>query len=200
MQDPKIRFRTVDELKSRERNFLEITDILEKNNIFFFLQAGVVLGARRENYFIKWDWDVEIGMFDKDFIKHFDLIKSELIKRKYTIFHSVKSSIDGKIDVFKEYDHNSTIFEILAWRHNWFKRYYHRWNINIPDKFFREKHKINFLGKKFNCPGPVDDYLTYQYGNWKEPKISSNKSEYLTGKFFKNKNTIFKKIIKKVFE
>ena len=36
MQDPKIRFRTVDELKSRERNFLEITDILEKNNIFFF--------------------------------------------------------------------------------------------------------------------------------------------------------------------
>ena len=59
----------------------EIVNILEKNNIHFFIQAGVVLGARRDGNFIKWDWDVEIGIFEKEFIKNYDLIKNELIKK-----------------------------------------------------------------------------------------------------------------------
>ncbi len=77
MDKSKVRIRSKEELKSREEGFLEIVDILQKNNIFFFIQAGTVLGARRENYFIKWDWDVEIGIFEKDFIKNYDFIRSE---------------------------------------------------------------------------------------------------------------------------
>ncbi len=65
MADEKVRIRTKEELDLREKYFLEIVDIFERNNIPFFLQAGVVLGAHRENYFIKWDWDVEFGMFSK---------------------------------------------------------------------------------------------------------------------------------------
>ena len=68
MNSPKTRVRSKEELISREKGFLDIIDILEKNKIYYFLQAGVVLGARRENYFIKWDWDVEIGLFEKDFV------------------------------------------------------------------------------------------------------------------------------------
>ena len=69
MSDEKIRIRTEEELESRQKCFLEIVNILEKNNIHFFIQAGVVLGARRDGNFIKWDWDVEIGIFEKEFIK-----------------------------------------------------------------------------------------------------------------------------------
>ena len=47
MRTDKTRIRTLDELKSREK-ILEITNILERNNIPFFLQAGTVLGAQRE--------------------------------------------------------------------------------------------------------------------------------------------------------
>ena len=47
MSDEKIRIRTEEELESRQKCFLEIVNILEKNNIHFFIQAGVVLGARK---------------------------------------------------------------------------------------------------------------------------------------------------------
>ena len=50
MDKSKVRIRSKEELKSREEGFLEIVDILQKNNIYFFIQAGTVLGARRENY------------------------------------------------------------------------------------------------------------------------------------------------------
>ena len=40
-----------------------ISSILDKNEITHFLFMGVLLGAIRDNNFIKWDWDVELGCF-----------------------------------------------------------------------------------------------------------------------------------------
>ena len=64
----KTRVRTDEELKERKINFLKIVNILEKK-INFFIQGGVLLGARRENNFIKWDWDIEISLFAEDLQK-----------------------------------------------------------------------------------------------------------------------------------
>ena len=194
MDDKKIRIRTKEELDSREKGFLEIADILEKNNIFFFIQAGTVLGAKREGYFIKWDWDVEIGIFEKDFLNNYDLIRKEFVDKGFRIFHEIKSRKDGKIDLVKDFDEKSTVFEILSWRYSFFSRKYHRWHINIPLKFFKKQHKIRFLGRDFHCPGPVEEYLTYQYGDWRTPKKTSLKKEYLTKSFYKKKFGIFENI------
>ena len=194
MSDEKIRIRTEEELESRQKCFLEIVNILEKNNIHFFIQAGVVLGARRDGNFIKWDWDVEIGIFEKEFIKNYDLIKNELIKKDFKIYHEIKNGKNGKIDVIKDFSEKSTVYEILSWRYSWLRRKYYRWQINIPSKFFKKNFKINFLGKNLNCPGPVEDYLTYQYGDWQTPKKTAVKNEYLTKNFFKNEIGVLKNI------
>ena len=199
MDNPKTRVRSEEELISREKGLIDIIDILEKNKIYYFLQAGVVLGARRDNYFIKWDWDVEIGIFEKDFTKNYNLIRNELLNKGFKIFHEIYGR-DGKIDVCRDFDEKSTIFELLSWKPNLFKTKYYRWHINIPAKFFKDKHTINFLGRSFNCPGPIDEYLEYQYGeDWKVPKVTADKKEYLTKNFFnKNYSTVFlKKIFKK---
>ena len=197
MNDEKVRVRTKEELDSREKCFLQIVDILEKNNIHFFIQAGVVLGARRDNYFIKWDWDVEIGIFEKDFIKNYELIKTELLKSEFKIFHEIKSRKDGKIDVYKDFSEKSTVYESLSWRYSWIKKKYYRWHINIPAKFFKEKYTIEFLGRKLHCPGPVDEYLSYQYGDWQTPKKTSVKTDYLNEIFYNNKSNNFFNFIQK---
>ena len=62
----KTRVRTKAELIARKNNFLKIINILEKKKINFFLQGGVLLGARRDKNFIKWDWDIEISLFAVD--------------------------------------------------------------------------------------------------------------------------------------
>jgi len=199
MNDDKVRIRSKEELESREKCFLEIVDVFEKNNIDFFIQAGVVLGARRDNYFIKWDWDVEFGIFEENFKKNHDLIKEELLKKNFKIYHEIKGLKDNKIDVIKDFGPKSTVYEILSWRYSWIKKKYHRWYINIPSKFFREKHTINFLGKEIHCPGPVDEYLSYQYGDWQTPNQTSVKEGYLSKEFYNNpSNNLFHKIKKKL--
>ena len=55
---------------------------------------------------------------------------------------------------------------------------------------------IEEIGKKFNCPKPIDEYLEHQYGNWKKPLISSNKEEYLNKDFYKSKESFFDIIYK----
>ena len=70
----KVRIRTKLELEKRKKNFLKIVDILNKRKIVFFLQGGVLLGARREKNFIKWDWDIEISLFAEDLIKNYDIL------------------------------------------------------------------------------------------------------------------------------
>ena len=191
MNDDKTRIRSKEELDSRKKCFLEIVEIFEKNKIDFFIQAGTVLGARRENDFIKWDWDVEFGIFEKEFISNYELIKSELLKKDFKIFHEIKSSKDGKIDVWKDFEPKTTLYEILCWHYDSKKDSFYRWNINIPGKFFKTKNTIEFFGKELNCPGPVEEYLTYQYGNWKTPKRVSNKLDYLTKEFYNKKEKNF---------
>lgn len=52
----------------------DMKDILDKNNIPFFLSFGTALGAYREKKFIEHDEDIDIGIFDFD-IKLEDIIK-----------------------------------------------------------------------------------------------------------------------------
>ena len=51
MKDSKIRVRSNDELKSREKCFLEITNMLKENNINFFLQGGVLLELIEKKFY-----------------------------------------------------------------------------------------------------------------------------------------------------
>ena len=58
MENDKIRIRTPEELEVRKKEFLIICDVLEELKIKYFLQTGILLGAVRDNDFIKWDWDI----------------------------------------------------------------------------------------------------------------------------------------------
>jgi phosphorylcholine metabolism protein LicD len=200
MNDDKVRIRSKEELDSRKKCFLEIVDILEENKINFFIQAGTVLGAKRENNFIKWDWDVEFGIFEDEFINNYELIKSEMLKKNFKIFHEIKNRKDGKIDAWKDFGAKTTLYEILCWSYDSQQDRFFRWNINIPAKFFKEKNTIKFFGKELQCPGPVEEYLTYQYGDWQTPKRVSKKKDYLTSKFYnERKNNFYVRIKKKLF-
>ena len=62
----KIRIRTAEELDDRKKCFLEICEFLDELHLTYFLIGGVLLGAKRDNKFIEWDWDVEINLFIED--------------------------------------------------------------------------------------------------------------------------------------
>ena len=55
--------------------------------------------------------------------------------------------------------------------------------------------KIKFHNIEINCPGPVEEYLKYQYGNWKQ-ELRSDDKKVLNSNFLQKRNLI-NKIIKR---
>ena len=186
----KTRVRTKAELIARKNNFLKIIKILEKKKINFFLQGGVLLGARRDKNFIKWDWDIEISLFAEDLLKNFEYLENKLINKNFKIINHNKTHFTPKIAFIRKND-DSTFFSLIGWKYNKINKSYTRRKFKIPEKFLKNLTKINFLNRKFNCPNPIDEYLKHQYGNWKKPLISHNKNEYLSSKFYDGSDSFF---------
>ena len=108
------------EIKQRKKAFLEVTDLFKKNKIKFFLYGGVLLGFHRDKNFIKWDWDVEIGIFENDFDKNFYKIVNLLKQNNFIILSQNK--IEMKI-IFTKYSKPTvTQFELNGLIYDFFNK------------------------------------------------------------------------------
>jgi len=187
--DPKVRDRTNNELFIRKKEFLKICDILNTVNINYFLTSGILLGAVRDNDFIKWDWDIEISVFANEFLPKLDLISNKLKESKFKIDKIIRNEDNLKIDFIGSYPKEVTAYTIYAYKYSKIRNVYWRKELSIPSKFLENFSKIDFLGREFNCPININEYLTFVYGDWKKPLRTSNKKVYLTKNY--KKKTIF---------
>ncbi len=194
--DPKVRDRTNEELNIRKKEFLKICDILDVIKINYFLNTGILLGAVRENDFIKWDWDVEISVFADEFIPKIDLISNELIKSGFKITKIIRNIDNSKIDFTGIFPGDVTSYTIYAWKYSGIRDVFWRKELSVPARFLKKFSKINFLGRQFNCPVSHEKYLTFVYGNWKKPLRTSNKKVYLS-KDYKKETLLFTIYIEK---
>ena len=116
--DPKVRNRTTDELSVRKKEFLKICDILDELKINYFLQTGILLGAIRDNDFIKWDWDIEISVFAEEFLNKIDNVVEKLSESGFKILNIDKLKKDSKIDFIGEYPEEVTGYTIFSWNYS----------------------------------------------------------------------------------
>ena len=196
--DLKVRDRTNNELNTRKKEFLKICDILVSLKINFFLNSGILLGAIRDNDFIKWDWDIEISVFSSEFLPKIDLISNTLEKSGFKIARIIRNKNNLKIDFIGLYPSDVTSYTIYGWQYSKIRNVYWRKELSIPSKFLNELSKFNFLGRQFNCPSNLEEYLTFVYGNWRTPLRTSNKKVYLT-KNYKKETMFFTILIESFF-
>jgi len=194
----KVRDRTNEELLVRKKEFLKICDILDSLKINFFLNSGILLGAVRDNDFIKWDWDIEISVFSNEFLKNIDLISENLGKSGFEIVRIIRNENNSKIDFIGIYPANVTNYTIYAWQYSKLRKVFWRKELSIPSKFLKKLSTFEFLGRKFNCPNYLEEYLSFVYGNWKKPIRTANKKVYLT-KFYKKETLYHIILIEKIF-
>tara|TARA_B100001996_G_C18610805_1_gene573615 strand:+ start:22 stop:654 length:633 start_codon:yes stop_codon:yes gene_type:complete len=193
--DLKVRDRTDEELRVRKYEFLKICNILDDLNVNYFLQTGILLGAIRDQNLIKWDWDIEISVFAEEFINKIDNVVEKLSESGFKILNTNKLKNDSKIDFIGEYPEEVTGYTIFSWNYSKKKDVYWRREFSVPSKFLNSLSKINFLGRQFNCPNMPEEYLTFAYGNWKQPLRTSNKNLYNSNEF-KDKKISFLRDIK----
>ena len=181
--DLKVRDRTEKELFVRKKEFLKICDILDNLKITYFLQTGILLGAIRDNDLIKWDWDIEISVFSKDFFPLLDSVANDLEINGFKILKKNKIRDDSKIDFIGEYAKEVTGYTIFSWNYSEINKCYWRRGLSVPSKFLNNLSTIRFFERDFKCPNNPEEYLEFAYGNWKIPIRTSDKELYMTSNF-----------------
>ena len=194
----KTRIRTKKELEVRKNEFLKICNLLDKLKIKYFLAAGTLLGAVRNKSFIPWDWDVELSVYSHEVENKMDQLISEIKNSGFTINKYSKELSKLKIDFIGKFSKETTSYTIQGWSYKKKKKIYWRNKFVVPENLIKNMKKIKFYNKYHYAPYPPEDYLKYQYGDWKKPIKTSDKSVYLTRNFsgISLMETFIKKIIR----
>jgi len=162
--------------------FKIVKDILEKNDITYWIQGGTLIGAVRNKGIIPWDDDVDISIFEKDAQKLVNL-KEELNKINldiveaffgYKIFDKngdkIKSDYNFKfpfIDIFVTKDDNNIIKytserALNIWQNDYFTH----------DELYPLK-KYKFEEYEVYGPNNPIPYLNRLYPNWQTKAIKT---------------------------
>ena len=170
---------TTEELKVRKDVLIEVKHLLDKLKVKFFLVDGALLGAIRENNFIKWDWDIELVVLIEDVINIQDKIIKKFEEKDFIVEHPDNTKRNMKINLFKK-DNKLSITGLYLK-----KSFRKRKMFKYPAKYFENPTRIKFLGEEYLAPGPIEEFLSFIYGSdWRTPKMSNNKREYLSKEIF----------------
>jgi phosphorylcholine metabolism protein LicD len=154
--------------------------ILESNKEHFFLAHGTLLGMYRENKFIDYDQDIDIGILNTNYDASIvDKIVESGKFNLYKFYGKESESLEIRfrhtngtlIDIFLYYP----IVELDPYTYYWASFTYKcdtrpggfcKWKRHI-----RGFKSVMFLGHIFNIPSNTDEYLTESYGaDWNIPK------------------------------
>lgn len=171
--------------EGRLKVLFEVVDVLEKNGIGYWLHGGTLLGAVRFGFFIPWDDDIDIGIWEDDKEKVIAVLLDHY--KDSAAYKMIDASllrafppncfwkICGKDDNYEFLD----IFE-FGESHRFKNAVYEKWweesqkeerfIKKTPLHFSRETlfplSKIVFEGREFSCPHDPLKYVELNYGNY----------------------------------
>jgi len=181
------------DLEISRLNLLALQEVLDQHKVKFGLFFGTLLGAIRENNFIKHDEDIDVYVLDED---REALLNSlhDLEKKGFVVgrYHDELLSIirdDEYIDIyfFKKRIFNTRICAGTV----------------IKEKYLIETIKYNFIGSTFTIPKDYEEVLIKLYGaDWRTPKVNSPASSPTLINLYiiklKNKSPFIYKILRQI--
>jgi phosphorylcholine metabolism protein LicD len=160
---------------TQEAILLELKELLDKNNISFWLQSGTLLGAYRDNNFIKWDnADIDLGLLSEDYwkvrqiLENSDFKYKRIWRKELAIYR--ENEVIPHIDLFF-YDINAKYCYCYSYAPNSVNgRWDVEWRVKIKSSIIFPLKQFKFLNTLFNIPRAAEKYLTLLYGeDWKCP-------------------------------
>lgn len=161
-------------------NLREYISLLDELRIFHWFEGGTLLGAYRDKDFCPGDTDdIDIGCWASDIGKIPKIIASlsrtgwslsgkwDCIGSNGKVLTSELAMIRGgsKVDL---YFFVTTGIEVWTCFYDWTKGYIPV-PIVYPKHFLDSFNPISLHGVISNSPGPLDEYFTYRYGDWRTP-------------------------------
>ncbi len=159
----------------------EVTDVLDKNGIEYWLEGGTLLGVVRENRLLPWDNDMDISIKEDYYDKFIEILPqlnklnrsvrvrkftkdnepfqkgvSRIVKVRNKKMYFFKGEVT--LDIFIKFKKDDEYF----WQVGKKKK-------SVPSYFYDELIEYAFDGKQYLIPKAYEAYLTFRYGDWKIP-------------------------------
>ena len=161
---------------------LNTIDILNDNNIKYWIEAGTLLGIIRDGDLIPWDYDADIGINAESIndimklkMKFFPryLIKKKFIETGWLPGNVRVIKVKTTWEKIKQLNFHLDLFCLYRVENNY------RWSDSnalkhVNRKFYDKLDIIDWEGRKIYIPSNVEEYLTLRYGDWKSPKKNYN--------------------------
>lgn len=170
----------------------ETIKFLESNNIYYWVDAGTMLGIIRDNDFIENDTDIDIAIVIKDA----DTLYELLLEHGYNIWYFYTDSNNKKTLIRAEKESVGIDFEIF---YKEYDNYYYDASRDLPSNIERvdigqrailryefqsaiinELTTFKFKNIDIKVPKDYDTYFLVYYSNW---KVKTKKTAYLKSYF-----------------
>ena len=156
------------DMTAAEALLKEAKQILDRLGRVFFLRHGTCLGAVRDNAFIEWDDDLDIGS-----VIGLHGLTEELVFEAADVFKESGFTVTVSVNELKlsiDMQKNGIQLDWTCYRIIGDSIY--QWPVvKIPVALHTELKEIEFLGEKFLVPNPPDEYFKLKYGSdWTTPK------------------------------
>ena len=148
----------------------KIIKLLNNNKIDYWLDCGTLLGAVRNNGFVPWDDDIDIGCFFKDYKKIIQILEEAFPHNKYRNKQDNNIQIydgDCMIDIFiykpvKEVKKAIRCEQFMNDTHELSPHY----SRAFPEELLKPFKMAEYEGDLYNIPNDFDNYLMSRYGNY----------------------------------
>ena len=142
-------------------------DILDELGVMWWLSAGTMLGLHRDGGFIPHDTDLDVGTLET--AERFDEIDDAYFSQGFRLIRAMPCQ--------RAYIYLGTIFDIYSFKRDGDKLLAEMDGLTQVKKWahFENLGEIEFEGRKYPTPNPVEDYLETRYGpTWKIPKTKKD--------------------------
>ena len=149
----------------------ELKDILEACNVEFFLNYGTCLSAYR-GAFCDGDLDIDLGVKHEVIVPKMKILKETFTAHKFAMkIHSSPFIYERGMKVANRYRINVDIIDYAINKNDRFHNHYIYNHAAVHEaSLFENLKTINFLGKDFLVPNPVEKFLESIYGeDWRIP-------------------------------
>ncbi len=161
-----------------EKLLFETTEVLESYGVPPFLQCGTALGAVREKDFIKWDKDVDLAVRQEEVQAFWPNIAADLTKRGFRV-RTISAPFNQTrvVQVRAGSDHLDVIGMMKDGLNRFCTSTFQNYSLVLPDSMYQYTERVNFRGRVFHVPTPVEKYLVLNYGkDWRVPNPKDYKS------------------------
>jgi len=156
------------DMTTAEALLKEAKQILDQLGIAFFLRHGTCLGAVRDQAFIPWDDDLDLGS-----VIGLHGLTRELVEEAAVEFrkHGYSAEvIDSDLHMSVDLKKSGTQMDWTCY-HIIDDSIYQWPVVKIPVSLHENLKKIEFLGTTFMVPNPPEEYFRLKYGpDWMTPK------------------------------